>query len=174
MDEILAFQQLILKLKDIKRTGWIRVGIKNSESVADHCFSVSALAMQMADKMKLNTEKCTRLALLHELAEIKIGDLTPYDAKYKEKAEMEKKAILKIIKETGTDFFKRHIDELDENKTKEAKLVHDMDKIEMCIQALDYEKKTGKNLQEFYDYTKGKLQLKESKSLFEEIIKRRK
>ncbi len=150
------------------------MGIKDAESVADHCFSVSVLAMQMADRLKLDTEKCMRMSLLHELAETKIGDLTPYDPAYKCKADMERKAIREIIKETGADFFKKHIDELDEGKTKEAKLVHDMDKIEMVLQALEYERAyPGKDLTEFFDWVNGKLKMEESRELYVELLKER-
>jgi hypothetical protein len=43
----------------------------------------------------------------------------------------------------------------------------------MCIQALDYEKKTGKDLSEFFGSVKNKLQLTESIQLYKDIIKKR-
>ncbi len=175
MKKIIDFQEFVLELKSLERTGWKERDIKNPESVADHTFSVAVLVMQMSDKMKLDTEKCMRMALLHEIAEAKIGDITPQNPKYKNKVKFEKEAIKKIIKETGNDFFVPVLEEYEKNLSKEANLVHDMDKIEMLIQALDYEKKhPDKNLQEFFDYVNGKLKLEESKSLFLQIIKKRK
>ncbi len=175
MEEIISFQEYVLKLKRIKRKGWLLKKIPDAESVADHSFSTSVLVMIMAEKLKLNMEKCLKMSLLHDLAEAKIEDITPHDdISTKEKYLMEKKAINEIIKKTNIKFIEIIWEEYSENKTQEAKLVHDMDKIEMLIQALDYEKRySGKNLEEFFNYVKDKLQLKETKELYNLIMKKR-
>jgi 5'-deoxynucleotidase YfbR-like HD superfamily hydrolase len=46
--------------------------------------------------------------------------------------------------------------EYEAGQTKEAKLCKDFDKIEMILQALEYENSQGKELQEFFDSTAGK------------------
>ena len=38
-----------IKLKSIKRKGWLRRGIENAESVADHTFMLAFLAMMVGD-----------------------------------------------------------------------------------------------------------------------------
>ena len=46
--------------------------------------------------------------------------------------------------------------EYEAGETNEAKLCKDFDKIEMILQAFEYESAQGKDLQEFFDSTAGK------------------
>ena len=105
MEEIFTFQEYVLKLKTLKRKGWLLKKIPDAESVADHSFSTSVLVMIMAEKMKLDMEKCLKMSLVHDLAEAKIEDITPHDnISDEEKNMLEKKAIDEIIKETNINF----------------------------------------------------------------------
>ena len=79
-EAILSFIEEIGILKSLPRTGWLIHGIKNGESIADHCYRMTLLSMLLADTlvakgMKLDTEKVMRLSLLHEIAEARIGDI---------------------------------------------------------------------------------------------------
>jgi len=173
MNDDLKLHEYVLKLKQLKRKGWELRGIPNVESVADHSYSVIFLAMVMAERLQLNVEKCLKLAVVHDLAESVTKDITPHDnVSDDEKLKLEEQAIKKIVDETGFTFIQELAEEYNENNTKEANLVRDMDKIEMIIQANDYMKKyPNKNLNEFYDYVKDRLELEESKVLFKEITK---
>ncbi len=172
MSDILYLHDLIAELKSLKRKGWEVREISNPESVADHSYAVSVLTMVMSEKLKLDTEKCIKLALIHDLVEAKTGDITPREEEYSKKEELEKKAITKIVEKTGYGFIEDLFCEYQENKTEEAKLVHDMDKIDMILQARNYKKKfPEKNLEEFFEYVKDKLNYKESTEIFEKIIK---
>lgn len=68
------------KLKEIKRTGWVLRGVKNPESIADHTFRVALMAWIFARSKRLNYEKVIKTALIHDLCEVELGDLTPYDS----------------------------------------------------------------------------------------------
>ena len=46
---VLDFIEEIGVLKNLSRTGWRFRGIKDAESVADHCYRVSLLSMILAD-----------------------------------------------------------------------------------------------------------------------------
>src|SRR5215213_2931819 len=69
------------RLKRLDRTGWILRGLPNgTESVASHSFGVSVTAMLLADKLMaqgvtVNVEKVLRMALLHDWAEVRVGDM---------------------------------------------------------------------------------------------------
>lgn len=72
-----------MKLKHLPRTGWKRVGAGN-ESVADHSFGVAIIALSLAKMENLSSGDealLLRRALLHDLHEVKIGDLTPDEKK---------------------------------------------------------------------------------------------
>ncbi|KAI7727767.1 hypothetical protein M8C21_013157 [Ambrosia artemisiifolia] len=64
--------------------------------------------------------------------------------------------------------------EYEENSTTEAKVVKDFDKIEMILQALEYENEQNKDLEEFFESTAGKFQTELGKSWALEIAARRK
>src|SRR5262245_26163845 len=69
------------RLKRLDRTGWTLRGLPNgTESVAAHSFGVSATAMLLADRcvahgVNVNVEKLLRIALLHDWAEVRVGDM---------------------------------------------------------------------------------------------------
>lgn len=138
------FFEFVENLKNIPRQGWLdKLEIKNPESVADHCFSLTVMAMVFSDLQNLDTKKVLKMSLLHDLAESTTGDYTPEKISKKEKAGIEKKEIEKILSKLPKDLFLKYLDIWDEyyqNETLESRLVHQLDKLEMAFQALVYEK----------------------------------
>lgn len=164
----------ILALKNLKRKGWQLKNIAKVESVADHSYAVSVLAMIIASELRFDVEKCVKMALIHDLTESRTQDITPHDdITEKEKYDVEKKVAKEIAKSTEIKDFPKLLEEYHKCESKEAKLVKDLDKIEMLLQALKYEEKYGKDLTEFFEYVKPKLHLENSKKLFEEISRKR-
>lgn len=165
----------ILGLKRLKRRGWAMRGIPEPESVAEHSYAVSLLSFAQAEKMGIDSSKCLRLAIVHDLQESISNDITPHDnISLIEKSQIEEKSMKEISMKLKSNMFYNLWIEYEENRTKEAKLVHDMDKIEMLYQALDYERSyPEKDLSEFFDYVKDRLQLEESKKIFSGIIEDR-
>lgn len=138
------FFTTVLELKTVQRQGWKNnLGINRPESVADHCFSMTAIAMVLADRDGLDTQKVIRMSLLHDLAEAITGDLTPNDATKSEKRKMENAAMKKILrhlnKSLETQYWKIW-QEYQKNTTKESQMVHQVDKLEMALQAKAYQK----------------------------------
>ncbi|HET6516733.1 MAG TPA: HD domain-containing protein, partial [Nitrosopumilaceae archaeon] len=136
------FFKITANLKKIPRKGWTtKLGITTPESVADHTFSMSIIAMVLADLQKLDTHKVLKMSLLHDIAESAIGDITPDEMLKKEKAELENKTISKILSNLPDDLAKKYLfiwKEYVESETDEAKLVHEVDKLEMVIQGTLY------------------------------------
>lgn len=140
------------KLKELKRTGWVESSVLESESVADHSYRVALLTMTLSDRKGIDTLKTVRMALLHDLAESKVGDLTPRQ-KQSNHGELESIAMKEILSELPQEISSLYLETWDEyqrNETDEAKLVHNADKIEMLIQAKEYELK-GSRLDQFWD-----------------------
>jgi len=157
--DILEFASEVGKLKEVDRTGWKIRGVKNPESVSDHSFRVAILVM-LYSKSPLDREKCLKMALIHDLSEIYIGDI-PTRLKEEdkvisdeEKVRLEKEGFKKLFKKLPKDHkeeLKSIWEEFLEQRTEEAKFVNDMDKIEMLLQCLEY-KKSGliKDCEEFF------------------------
>ena len=76
--DILKLYPYLSRLKILERKGWKRY-LDEVESVSDHSYAVSFLVMVMAEKLKLDVEKCLQLSLVHDLAESKTSDITPHD-----------------------------------------------------------------------------------------------
>lgn len=75
--EQLEFFQHIFQLKKTRRTGWLKRGIDNCESIADHMYRMAMIAMIMELPPETNRERCIMMALVHDLAEAIVGDITP-------------------------------------------------------------------------------------------------
>lgn len=154
--KILELAEIIGKLKKVKRTGWLRHKIVNPESVAEHSYRVALLTMFLAPKMGVDTDRAVKMALLHDLGEAEIGDIvTVKGAKrlsnLKNKLEKERKAMSKILSLTDNeDEYLSLFDEYEENKTIEAQLVKQVDRLEMAIQAHEYEVEHTIDLNEFF------------------------
>ena len=139
-----SFLHCIVKLKSVKRAGWVsKVKVESAESVADHTFSMCAMAMLLSDIVGLDTPKVMKMVILHDLAESIIGDYMPGDIDGKQKIAEEKEAMGSILADLpaviGSDYEKIWLEYL-ENATEIAKFVHRIDKLEMALQANQYSK----------------------------------
>lgn len=179
----LQFFKEVGKSKRLLRSGWIREGIKDPESVADHSFRVGVLAMVLADKFDsvLDKAKLIKMALLHDIGEAITGDIVTtrwnvMDIKKRdEKERQEREGIKNIFSEINqSDEYLSIFNEMIARDTLESEIFWQIDKLEMAIQAFEYEKEQGKNLEEFF--VTADLHIKESliRSILEKIIKSRK
>ena len=144
--KILEFAKTVGKLKRTKRIGWKLFNIPQSESVAEHSFRVAILAMVLAPKFKLNQEKVTKMALIHDVGEAIVGDIIKYRGdkphpSIQEIRQKEKEAIEKIFSIIDGQEYIKLYQEYEAMKTREAKFVKQIDRLEFMIQALEYEKK---------------------------------
>jgi putative hydrolase of HD superfamily len=142
IDVFLDFLQIAGKLKKIPRTGWVESGIEKPESVADHSYRTALAAMILSDSLGLDTCKVLRMALMHDLAEVELGDVTPRDKKanHKESENVAIREIFSVFNTTLKELYWVTWLEYQEKKTPEAVLVHDVDKIEMIIQTSEYQR----------------------------------
>ena len=136
------FFNIVSELKKIPRKGWKeKLGLQNPESVADHSYMTTVMAMVISDLDGLDTPKILKMSLLHDLAESATGDLMPEEISKKDKAELENQTIsdifVKLPKNLLNDYSKIWR-EYQEGKSNEAKLVHEVDRLEMALQARKY------------------------------------
>src|SRR5258706_1271927 len=162
------------KLKKLKRTGWIRHNIPNSESVAEHSFRGAVLTAIFAKKLGLDELRAIKMSLFHDIAESEIGDIVTQDGEttlsnLKEKLQKERDAFIKLLKLIDEEEQIELFDEFEENKTPEARLVKEIDKLEMAIQAYEYEKEHKINLETFFESSRHLISSEEIKKVLEEI-----
>lgn len=144
-------------LKNVKRTGWIKKGINNPESVADHIWRMSLMVSVLCPP-ELNKEKMLEMCIIHDLGEITIGDLIWEKGKTvlvspDEKHSDEILALTNLFKDIDQQKYVALLKEYNEQKTPESKFLKQIDKLEMVIQALEYEKskENKESLDEFWD-----------------------
>ena len=145
-----------LTLKKIRRTGWQLRGIKDGESLADHCFGVVLLTHILAAlaSTKLDRQKAVSMAIVHELGECRVGDI-PYTAlKYfPDKSSMEEEAVTDIMQPVGAELQQETLalfKEFEDGNTVEARFVRAIDKLDMMITAAEYEKAGYSGLTDFW------------------------
>ncbi|XP_058087593.1 uncharacterized protein LOC131234685 [Magnolia sinica] len=172
------FLTLCHRLKTTKRKGWINHGIKGPESIADHMYRMALMALIAGDLPGVNRERCIKIAIVHDIAEAIVGDITPSDGVPKEeKHRREQDALNEMCKVLGGGMRAEEIKELwaeyENNSSIEANLVKDFDKVEMILQALEYETEHGKVLDEFFLSTAGKFQTEIGRTWAAEVTSRR-
>ena len=130
------------KLKEIQRKNNVK---RRQESSAEHTYSTIYLAEYFLKKIKgLDELKVLKLLLYHDLIEIYAGDTFVLDKKAKKtQLKREKKALKKIMNtfpETLSPEIEKNIQELIQNKTREAKFARAIDVFDPIIQAMNQPK----------------------------------
>ncbi|XP_059897608.1 HD domain-containing protein 2 isoform X1 [Gadus macrocephalus] len=158
---LLQFLKLVGQLKRVPRTGWVYRKVKQPESVSDHMYRMSIMAMTITDP-KVNKERCMKIALVHDMAESIVGDIAPMDKVSKEEKHRREKEAMTTLTDLLQGGLKNEIyglwEEYESQSSPEARLVKDFDLAEMILQAQEYEEleETPGRLQEFFDSTEGR------------------
>lgn len=128
-----------LALKALPRAGWIRVGVPRPESVAAHswglCWLVCALCPPHLDR-----GAALAIATVHDLAEARVGDLTPHDGVPKaEKQRREVEALRAMLAPLpGAAELEARWWDYELGRTPEGRFVKALDKLDMALQASVY------------------------------------
>ncbi|XP_060536351.1 5'-deoxynucleotidase HDDC2 isoform X2 [Cylas formicarius] len=77
--EALKFLEFVNNLKHMPRRGWIFSKVKDHEQIAGHMYAMAMMTFMLGDSSKLDRLKCLQLAVVHDLAEAIVGDITPHD-----------------------------------------------------------------------------------------------
>ncbi|XP_022244909.1 HD domain-containing protein 2-like isoform X2 [Limulus polyphemus] len=185
------------KLAQVQRTGWVLRGLKNVESVADHMYrmGIMALFLDQSKTAGINKDKCIKMALVHDMAECIVGDITPWCGISKEEKHQQERKSLEDLLYTGASLsaIQHGMDAMDklcklaggqtgqeilelweeysQQITAESKAVKDLDKFDMLLQAFEYEKllQSPKKLQTFFDNNKGSFNSAEVNNWMEEL-----
>jgi putative hydrolase of HD superfamily len=140
----LKFYLLATELKDKIRSGWKiwNIDRQRVESVAEHIYGTCILAISIDSQFKLDIDlyKAILMLVLHEIEEVKIGDLTPFDKIEKEeKRKIGRRAVEEILKTLDKkEEYIELIEEFENMKTKEAIFAKMCDKLEATIQCKVY------------------------------------
>lgn len=136
-------------LKEQVRTGWTLRGVKQPESVADHSWATALLCLVYAPEAGVDRSRAVEIAVVHDLAEAITGDVPTRVATLDErtraarKASSERTAMNELLQATdpvAAESIRSLWEEYEGRSTEEARFVRDMNLIDMCMQALTYER----------------------------------
>ena len=152
-------------LKRLPRSGWLLRGVPHVESVAEHSFGVAIVALTLADALvgelegdgedvQLDVGKVLVMALLHDLAEVRLTDLPVSAVQLLPegmKGRAEAVAMDQLLAPLPTMMhWKALWQEFEDRSSAEGRLVRDADKLEMMVQCLRYEQAGCRGLEEFW------------------------
>lgn len=132
---------------------------------------------------RINIPHCTKMALVHDMAEALVGDITPVDGVAKDEKSRRESTTMDYFVDsllgnvngglTGQGL-KEIWQEYEDSVTLESQFVHDVDKIELILQMMEYERqKEGKlDLSEF-SHVAIKITLPEVRQWAEEVLRER-
>jgi len=147
LKSIMSFYLLATRLKYKIRSGWDEthwnVSKERLESVAEHIYGTCILALSIDSEFETNLDidKIIKMLVLHELGEVIIGDITPFDnITPEEKTKREHAAMKDVLGDLvkNEEYFALLL-EFDEKKTREAVFAYLCDKLEADIQAKVYQ-----------------------------------
>lgn len=182
-------------LKDERRTGWQLRGVCDPESVAAHSWGVALLCLAFADRAGVDLSRAVRLAVVHDVAEARTGDAptradpdadadTP-DLDPDEKVRRERAALDALLEPLDAgDALREDWEAYEARGDDAARFVKDMDLLDMCLQALVYEREgrydadesdafgAYDRLDEFFATAESRLRTAVGRDLFDEVRRR--
>ena len=151
------------RLKRLERTGWTLRGLApGAESVAAHSFGVAVAAMMLADELRargesVDAERLLRIALLHDWAEARVGDMPRTGGEYfgaEARRRAERAAFDDIVRGLGAQIeagYSELHEDYEHRVGLEARLVKAADIIDLLVQALAFERAGVRGLDEFWE-----------------------
>jgi putative hydrolases of HD superfamily len=129
-------------LKNLKRAGWVMLGVPTPESVAAHTFRVGIIGMTLARMAGADVGHTATLCLIHDTHETRIGDVEAVGRAYTTTSTPEAVTTHQtdnMPHDTAT-MFRELTAEYEQQETLEARLARDADKIELLLQSIEYKK----------------------------------
>jgi 5'-deoxynucleotidase YfbR-like HD superfamily hydrolase len=138
-------------LKDVARAGWVRAGVPRPETVAAHSWGVAWLVVALLPP-ELDRERALLYAVVHDLPEVRTGDVTPRDGiAPADKHAREHAAMAALCAQLPSrgEALLRLWETYEAQADPESRFVRELDRLDMAIQAVAYARRHGLALDEF-------------------------
>src|SRR5947209_9228275 len=152
------------RLKGLERTGWMLRGIAaGAESVGSRWYGVAVGGMRLADELiaggvEVDMERELRVAILHDWAEVRVGDMPRTATNYfgaETRRRAERAAFREIVGSLEAKGIAEKYDALhedyEERASLEARVVKAADVIDLLVQTLAFERAGVRGLDEFWE-----------------------
>lgn len=127
-------------LKNLPRSGWLLLGIRQPESVAEHSFRVGLVGIALAAMEGADPGRTAALCLMHDVHETRIGDVPSVGRGYVTTAVPQAVTAHQTagMPDALSSVFHELTAEYEAADTLESRVAHDADKIETLLQATEY------------------------------------
>lgn len=153
VESILDLLRELQRLDRVPRMGYCQRGVDDPESVSEHGFHVAFLVWALAREIPgVDTLRALELALVHDLAEVRFGDLPRTAGRYLPpgaKAGAELAALVDMLAPLSGQPAEL-LREYQTAETPEAKLVSVCDKLQLLVKASVYEEWNSGAMEPFW------------------------
>ena len=153
-DSLLATLLELQVLDRVPRSGWMLRGVPEPESVAEHNWHVAFLVWILGREVEgLDVLRAVELAMIHDVAEVRLGDLPRTTARYlprSVKHEAEGAALLELMA-SRRELARSLYEEYRRGESREARFVSACDKLQLMLKASVYESWGAGALAEFWE-----------------------
>ncbi len=155
---VLDLFETIHPLDRVARAGYVMRGVPEPESVAAHSHFVSLLALLFVEEYpgRFDPAKALTIALTHDLCEAELMDIPmpAADAHFREVKDAAEQAVTEKLFAGFGEKFARYHQEFLEASSDEARLVRGLDKAQMMIKIIMYEREGRGRLEAFWSNPK--------------------
>lgn len=156
-------------LKDLNRTGYAFLGA-GQESIAEHSFTTAFLCFVMARlEANVNAERLISMALVHDTAEARTGDLNYVHKHYNTVNESHAVADMTQRLDWAKDI-PELIDEFNLGETIEARLANDADQLSFILELKKLKDIGATSPESWLPFVVGRLKTDTGKQLAREIL----
>lgn len=144
------------QLKRTPRSGWLKLGINDPETVADHSFRTAIIGFILGEMEGHDPYRAASYCLFHDMAETRTGDLDWLAQRYLDRGDSLSSEVLyeqleRLPEEQGS-LIKNLLDRV--GKEDDLELVaRDADLLDLMIQALEYTYQGNDRAREWFKNT---------------------
>lgn len=157
-DAILSLAGELEILQRMPRTGFVMSGVEGPQTIAAHSFAVALWCLFLLERLPKRTRvdqaKMLRMAVLHEIAEARIGDIPAPARRYLGDSTISRaeRAAVDEMLVSFPDSWRACWHEFEDGSTIEARIVRAADKIELMHRVLMYEQQHNGSLEKFWHW----------------------
>ena len=159
-------------LKHIKRSGWWVAGIKEPESVAEHCYRCAVIGYYLAHLEKVDALKVITMTLFNDIHEARINDLHKMGHYYINFREAEAKVFTDQVADAPPSLKKELTSfraEYDAQNSPESLVARDADILECLLQAKEYYDRGYTVAKKFFQQAPKHLKTASAKALWKQL-----
>lgn len=162
---LMTATEMFLELACCPRRGWVMRDMPEPEDTYAHSLEMKQLVPELASKLpyKIDIGLAQELCMVHDITDYCKTDITPADGvRAKDKTAHEKLGIMFMLTTVSDRTVADQMAHLWRlallNKRPEARLVYQLDRLQMGAKTLAYEQATGHNMEDMWHSTKQRQQ----------------